>query len=49
MDLNKVAGRKMVRASAPKLIWDDALEFEAYESSHTALDVYMLQGGSLRQ
>ena len=33
----------MVRAGAPKQIWDDALEFEACVRSYTALDVYMLQ------
>ena len=34
----------MVQAGAPKRIWDDALEFEAYVISNTALDIYMLQG-----
>ena len=44
-DLKEGASRKMIRASAPKRIWDYALEFEYYVRSHTALDVYMLQGG----
>ena len=35
----------MVWAGATKHIWDNALEFEAYGRSNTALDVYMLQGG----
>ena len=34
----------MVWAGAPKLIWDDELEFEAYVISNIALDIYMLQG-----
>ena len=34
----------MVWAGAPKRLWDDALEFEAYMISNTALDIYMLQG-----
>ena len=43
-ELKKAAGRKMVRAGAPKRVWDDALEFEAYVRSHTALDTFQLQG-----
>ena len=43
-ELNKGAGRNMVQDSAPKQIWYDALEFEAYVRYHTDLDVYMLQG-----
>ena len=42
--VKKGAGRKMVLASAPKRIWEDALEYEAYVRSNTALDIYMLQG-----
>ena len=34
----------MVRAGAPKRIWDGALEFEAYVRSHTGLGVDMLHG-----
>ena len=34
----KGAGKKMVQAGAPKQIWDDALDFEAYVRSHTSLD-----------
>ena len=34
----------MVRAGAPKRIWGDALEFEAYVRSNIALYIYMLQG-----
>ena len=42
-ELKRCAGRKMVRAGAPKQIWDGALEFEAYMRSNTALNIYMLQ------
>ena len=35
----------MVRSGTHKRIWYDALDFEAYVRSHTALDFYMLQGG----
>ena len=28
--MNKGSGRKMVLSAAPKRMWDDALEFEAY-------------------
>ena len=34
----------MVWAGAPKQIWDDALDFEAYVRSNTDLYIYMLQG-----
>ena len=44
-ELKKDASRKIVRASAPKQIWDYALEFEDYVRSHTAMDFYLLQGG----
>ena len=43
MNLEKGSGRKIVRAGAPKKIWDDALEFEAYMRSHISLDVDILQ------
>ena len=36
----------MVRAGAPKPMWADAIEFEAYTQSNTAWDIYMLQGGT---
>ena len=41
--MKKWAVRNMVEDNAPKRIWDDALDFEAYVRSHTALDVYVLQ------
>ena len=34
----------MVWEGAPKQIWDNALEFEAYVRYNTALYIYMLQG-----
>jgi hypothetical protein len=43
--LKKAAGRKMVRAGAPKPFWADAIELEAYLRSNTAHDMYILQGG----
>ena len=42
-DLKKGAGRKMVQVGAPNQVWDDALDFEAYVRSNTALDIYILQ------
>ena len=41
-DLMKGADRKMVINGTPKVIWNNALEFEAYVISHTDLDVYIL-------
>ena len=34
----------MVWVGAPKQVWYNALKFEAYVRSNTALDIYMLQG-----
>ena len=34
----------MVQEGATKCKWDYALDFEAYVTSNTALDIYMLQG-----
>ena len=34
----------MVRAGAPKKIWDDALEYEAYNRLNTAHTIYIFQG-----
>ena len=46
--MKKGAGRKMFRYGAPKEIWDDALEFEAYKRFHTAMDFICCKGESLR-
>ena len=35
-ELKKAAGRKMVRAGAPKPLWADCIELEAYIQSNTA-------------
>ncbi len=43
-ELKKAAGRKMVRAGAPKPLWADCIELEAYIQSNTAWDIYKLQG-----
>jgi len=43
-DLKKAAGRKMVRAGAPKPFWADAIKLKAYVSSNTAHDIFILQG-----
>ena len=34
----------MVQAGAPKRIQEYALDFKSYMRSHTAMDIYMLQG-----
>jgi hypothetical protein len=43
-ELNKAAGRKMVRAGAPKPFWADAIELEDYVRSNTSHDIFILQG-----
>jgi len=43
-ELKKGSGRKMVKTKSPKVLWDDCLEYEAVLRSHTALDIYGLQG-----
>ena len=43
-ELKKGVGRQMVRSAAPKRLWDDCLEREAYVRSHTAHDIYRLKG-----
>jgi hypothetical protein len=40
--LKKGVGRQMVRSGAPKRLWDDCLEREAYVRSHTVHDIYRL-------
>ena len=37
-------GREMVRSSAPRCLWDHCLERESYIRSHTALDIFSLNG-----
>ena len=43
-DLEEGAGSNMVRAGAPKRIWYNSQEYEAYVRSNTDLDIYMMQG-----
>ncbi|KAI2513194.1 Reverse transcriptase (RNA-dependent DNA polymerase) [Fragilaria crotonensis] len=43
-ELKKGVGRQMVRSGAPKRLWDDCLEREAYVRSFTAHDIYRLNG-----
>ncbi|KAI2504427.1 Reverse transcriptase (RNA-dependent DNA polymerase) [Fragilaria crotonensis] len=43
-ELKKGVGRQMVKSGAPKRLWDDCLEREAYIRSHTAHDIYRLNG-----
>jgi hypothetical protein len=43
-ELKKGVGRQMVRSAAPKRLWDDCLEREAYVRSLTAHDIYRLNG-----
>ena len=43
-ELKKGVGRQMVRSAAPKRLWDDCLEREAYVRSFTAHDIYRLNG-----
>ena len=35
---------KMLKSGSPKRLWDHAIELEALIRSHTALDIYALQG-----
>eukprot|EP00978_Attheya_sp_CCMP212_P035962 scaffold159681_cov67-Attheya_sp.AAC.1 len=44
IELKKGSGRKMVKTKSPKVLWDDCLEYEAVLKSHTALNIYGLQG-----
>jgi hypothetical protein len=43
-ELKKGVGRQMVRSRAPKRLWDNCLEREAYVRSLTAHDIYRLDG-----
>jgi len=43
-ELKKGAGRKMLQTKTPRRLWDDCLEYEAYVRSHTAHDIYKLDG-----
>ncbi len=43
-ELKKGSGRKMLATGAPRQLWDDCLELEAYILSHSANSVYRLDG-----
>ena len=43
-ELKKGLGREMVRSGAPKRLWDDCIEREAYIRSHTAHNIFSLKG-----
>ena len=43
-ELKRGAGRKLVSSKCPKRFWDYCLEFESYIRSHTAHDIFKLDG-----
>ena len=43
-ELKKGAARKLTRSGAPCRLWCFALEYESYIRSHTAHDIYRLDG-----
>ena len=43
-DLKKGASYKLLRLRAPKCLWVDCLELEAYIRSNTAHEIYKLDG-----
>ena len=43
-ELKRGVARKMSRTGSPMALWDDCLELETYNRSHTALDIYSLNG-----
>ena len=43
-ELKKDTARVMLRTGTPKRLWDDCLEHRAYIRSHTALNIYNLDG-----
>eukprot|EP00804_Cyclotella_cryptica_P017247 CCRYP_016811-RA/>CCRYP_016811-RA protein AED:0.26 eAED:0.25 QI:0/0/0/1/0.5/0.66/3/0/445 len=43
-ELKKGAAQKMMRSGAPQWLWCFALEFKSYVQSHTAHDIYRLDG-----
>ena len=44
-ELKKGAGHKLLTSRAPKWLWDDCLELEAYIRSNTDHKIYKLDGG----
>ncbi|KAL7487724.1 hypothetical protein ACHAW6_013295 [Cyclotella cf. meneghiniana] len=43
-ELKKGAARKLTRSGAPRRLWCFALEYESYVRSHTAHDIFQLDG-----
>ena len=43
-ELKHGLGHKMVQSSAPRCLWDHCLDRESYIRSHTALDIFSLNG-----
>ena len=43
-ELKKGTGRKLTSSRCPKRLWDDCMELEALQRSHTAHDIWQLQG-----
>jgi hypothetical protein len=43
-ELKRGVGWEMLRYGCPKRCWDECLVNEAYVSSHTALDIFSLEG-----
>ena len=43
-ELEKGTGCKLLRSGAPKHLWDDCLELEAYIRSNIAHEIYKLDG-----
>ena len=43
-ELQKEASHKLLWSRAPKCLWDDCLEVEAYIRSNTDHDIYKLDG-----
>ena len=43
-ELKRGAGRKMLKARSPKILWDYCVELESYVRSHTAHNIYCLNG-----
>jgi hypothetical protein len=43
-ELKKTVGRQMLHFGCPNRYWDDCLVRESYVRSHTALDIFELEG-----
>ena len=38
------SSRRMLKSGSPKALWDHCIDLEALIRSHTALDIYVLEG-----